>query len=152
MKKNIVKINEGQLRKMIAESVRRVMKENFDLYDNEMPDFSLSEINPGTKLGTITVPAYEFCDALNLPEQMYDKFGWQSTEWDFDVAVGQGGQLVLKPSSDFVKALNEVLPGKGKKAMSLFTKYIQDKIENDDEFRDELSYFAKFGADPNDFR
>ena len=36
MKKNVVKINEGQLRKIVAESVKNVLKEEFDNEDDDI--------------------------------------------------------------------------------------------------------------------
>ena len=36
MKKDIVKINEGQLKKIVAESVKKVLKEEFDNEDDDI--------------------------------------------------------------------------------------------------------------------
>ena len=56
MKKNIVKINENTLRKMVAESVKKVLKENKSIEYEQLYD----------KVQDITNDIVNFCGEANL--------------------------------------------------------------------------------------
>ena len=137
MEKNIVKINEEQLKKIVAESVKRVLKE---AWNGSMTDYQ-NMANTYNHLGGYTTGNMPSIPRGMRPEDYYAQLSAEKSAREHE---GQHRDEVRKSEIEMVRQKITNIPEVGQYLLNTETKLLNDVRELSGEQRQwEYKYYAR---------